>query len=135
MKTKHVFSSFSVDDIQRAKQFYGEVLGLDVREEGGMGLALQFDNGGSHFIYPKDDHRPAGFTVLNFSVHDVGEAVDALKNKGIKFERYDTLPAPQDEKGVLRGKEVGMGPDIAWFKDPAGNVLSILQERTGEGGR
>ncbi len=135
MRTKQVFSSFSVDDIPRAKQFYGEILGLDVKEEREMGLALQFDSGGSHFIYPKEDHRPASFTVLNFLVDDLGKAMEELKGKGIKFERYDGFTVPQDDQGVLRGSQVGMGPDIAWFKDPAGNVLSVLQERTIEEGR
>lgn len=113
------FSGFSANDIPAAKQFYGEVLGLEVTEENGM-LTLHLAGGERpHLIYPKDDHVPATFTVLNFPVDDVEAAVDALVARGVTFtvdERYT------DAKGVMRA----MGPDIAWFTDPAGNVLSVI---------
>ncbi|HEV7121660.1 MAG TPA: VOC family protein, partial [Candidatus Paceibacterota bacterium] len=88
------------------------------------GLELQFGNGTSVFVYPKPDHVPAAFTILNFRVEDIDAAVDALAAAGISTERYDGMH--QDEKGIARGKAAGMGPDIAWFKDPAGNILSVL---------
>lgn len=125
----NTFSSFSVDDLSKAKAFYDETLGVDVREEDGMGLALQLEGGGSAFIYPKEDHQPATFTVLNFKVADIGSAVAELKSRGVRFEHYDLGNGEvTDEKGILRGKAAGMGPDIAWFKDPARNVLSVLEE-------
>lgn len=113
------FSGFSVDDIPKAKKFYGETLGLKVVEEP-SGLGLQFVNGGRVFIYPKPNHVPATFTVLNFPVADVEKAVDELAARGVKFEDYPDT----DEKGIDRS---GQGPLIAWFKDPAGNFLSVLQ--------
>jgi predicted enzyme related to lactoylglutathione lyase len=121
------FSGFSVDDLAKAKAFYGETLGVQMKEEKGMGLNLQLE-GTSVFIYPKDDHQPATYTVLNFIVDDIDQAVEELAGKGIKFEQYNSDQIPQDEKGICRGIKVGMGPDIAWFKDPAGNILSVLQE-------
>lgn len=125
-KQTKVFSGFSVNDLQKAKTFYQDVLALHV-SEGMMGiLTLHFDGGGEGIIYPKPDHQPATFTVLNFQVPDINEAVDALISKGVVFERYDE-PMKTDEKGILRGE--GRGPDIAWFKDPAGNILSVLQGR------
>ena len=121
-KNSKAFSGFSVDDVPRAKRFYGETLGLDVSDEMG-GLGLHLSGGGEVFIYPKDNHEPATFTVLNFPVDDVDEAVDRLSAAGITFERYDGFD--QDEKGIVHGGE-GKGPTIAWFKDPAGNVLSVI---------
>jgi predicted enzyme related to lactoylglutathione lyase len=121
------FSSFSIDDEEAAKRFYGEMLGLDVSDDM-MGLGLTLEGGGRVFMYQKDDHEPASFTVLNFVVNDIDGAIDSLAAKGVVMERYDSLPAVQDEKGVLRGLEANMGPDIAWFKDPAGNILAVLQE-------
>jgi catechol 2,3-dioxygenase-like lactoylglutathione lyase family enzyme len=115
------FSGFSVDDIPKAKQFYGETLGLRVSEENGL-LRLHIAGDRDTIVYPKPDHTPATFTILNFPVDDVDEAVDELVARGVSFERYEG--APQDEKGVMRGQ----GPAIAWFKDPAGNVLSVIQE-------
>jgi predicted enzyme related to lactoylglutathione lyase len=115
------FSGFSVDDIPAAKKFYGETLGLDVTEEYGM-LTLHIDQGGDIIIYPKEDHTPATFTILNFPVVDVDQAVDQLSERGVTFERYEGFE--QDEKGVARGDE---GPAIAWFTDPAGNILSVLE--------
>lgn len=127
-KTTKAFSGFSVDDLEKAKAFYSEILGVDVREEGDMGLALHLAGGTRVFIYPKEDHQPATFTILNFVVDDIDTVMDALKDKGVQFEHYNNDKLPQDDKGVLRGQSAGMGPDIAWFKDPAGNVLSILEE-------
>ena len=123
-KIKEVFSSFSVDDQAKAKQFYGEVLGLNV-EDGKMGLVLHMNGGGTVYIYPKDNHEPATFTVLNLEVEDIEAAVDDLTKHGVKLEHYDGMG--QDEKGILRGKKANQGPDIAWFKDPAGNIVSVLQ--------
>ena len=125
-KDSSAFSGYSVDDPAAAKAFYGDTLGLEV-EDDQMGLHLKFVSGHNVFIYPKDDHQPATFTVLNFVVDDIDQAVDGLIAKGIQLERYDNMPAPQDEKGILRGRAAQMGPDIAWFKDPAGNILAVLQ--------
>jgi catechol 2,3-dioxygenase-like lactoylglutathione lyase family enzyme len=122
LKESKAFSTFAVDDVAKAKQFYGETLGLEVREEMD-GLALQLAGGSSVFIYPKSDYTPATFTVLNFPVDDVEQAVDRLTAAGVTFEHYDGFQ--QDEKGIARGDE---GPTIAWFTDPAGNVLSVLED-------
>jgi catechol 2,3-dioxygenase-like lactoylglutathione lyase family enzyme len=116
------FSSFSVDDVPAAKAFYGGTLGLDVHNDDDI-LQLKLAGGGRVLVYPKDDHVPATFTVLNFSVSDIERAVDELERSGVRFERYEGALAP-DERGIFRGG----GPPIAWFKDPAGNVLSVLQE-------
>jgi catechol 2,3-dioxygenase-like lactoylglutathione lyase family enzyme len=115
------FSGFSVDDIPKAKRFYGETLGLRVSEEHGM-LQLHIAGDRDTLIYPKEDHTPATYTILNFPVDDIDTTVDQLAARGVRFERYDG--ADQDEKGIFRGE----GPPIAWFKDPAGNVLSVLQQ-------
>ena len=120
-KDSKAFSSFSVDALSRAKQFYAETLGLDVSDEMG-GLGLHPVGGGEVFVYAKDNHVPATFTVLNFPVDDIDAAVDRLTAAGVTFERYDGFD--QDEKGIARGAE---GPSIAWFKDPAGNILSVLE--------
>lgn len=121
------FSGFSVDDINKAKEFYVDTLDMKL-EDDSMGLNLGLPGGGKVFIYQKDDHTPASFTVLNFVVDNIDETIDHLaSHHGIKFEIYDNLPAKQDEKGVLRGRAANQGPDIAWFKDPARNVLSVLQ--------
>jgi catechol 2,3-dioxygenase-like lactoylglutathione lyase family enzyme len=121
LATSHAFSGFSTDDIPRAKEFYGTTLGLDVSEEEGM-LSLKFPGGHTVLIYPKDNHEPATFTVLNFEVGDIDAAVEGLLGAGVAFERYGET-ANQDERGVSRGG----GPPIAWFKDPAGNILSVIQ--------
>lgn len=121
-----VFSSFSVNDLNEARSFYQDTLGCTTAEDS-MGLRLTFPNGHTIYIYQKDDHQPAAFTVLNFPVDSIDAAIDELIQRGVVLERYDVLPAPQDEKRVLRGKAAGMGPDIAWFKDPAGNVLAVLE--------
>jgi catechol 2,3-dioxygenase-like lactoylglutathione lyase family enzyme len=128
LKTQAVFSGFSVDDLARAKNFYTEILGFELVDEK-MGLRLRLPGGGMVFIYEKADHQPATFTILNFVVEQIDDAVDELRNAGINLEYYDSMPAPQDEKGVLRGIAANQGPDIAWFKDPAGNILSLLQEK------
>jgi catechol 2,3-dioxygenase-like lactoylglutathione lyase family enzyme len=120
-KTK-AFSGFSVDDLPTAKRFYGETLGLDVSEENGL-LNLHIPGGVDILVYPKDNHTPATFTILNFPVDDIDATVDELTRRGVRFERYPGLDA--DDKGVHRTE----GPYIAWFTDPAGNILSVLQER------
>ena len=114
------FSGFSSDDVAKAKEFYSDTLGVDVTEENGM-LTLNLAGGGKVLIYPKDNHEPASFTVLNFQVPDIDQAVDSLTKAGVQFERYEG--ASQDERGIQRQ----YGPAIAWFKDPAGNILSVLQ--------
>jgi catechol 2,3-dioxygenase-like lactoylglutathione lyase family enzyme len=120
-KDTKAFSGFSVDDIERAKRFYGETLGLEVSDEDG-GLTLKIAGERPIFVYPKgDDHEPASFTILNFPVDDVEAAVDELTERGVEFERYEGFG--QDDKGIMRDQ----GPDIAWFKDPAGNVLSVIK--------
>lgn len=127
-KDSYAFSGFSASDLDATEQFYRDTLGLDVTrmQEGGMDVVmLKLKTGGRVLIYPKDNHEPATFTVLNFPTADVDGAVDALAAKGVQFEHYPEMPH-QDEKGIARGKAAGMGPDIAWFKDPAGNVLAVL---------
>ena len=118
------FSSFAVDDLERARAFYEDTLGVRVtKEEMGI-LTLQLEDGGRPtIVYPKPDFAPATYTVLNFAVDDVEQAVDELSERGVRFERYDGFA--QDEKGIARGPE---GPPIAWFKDPAGNILAVLEE-------
>ncbi len=123
-KTAEAFSSFSVDDIKRAKEFYGQTLGLKVSENA-EGLELE-TRGGSVFLYPKPNHTPASFTVLNFAVDDVEQAVAELKALGVQLEHYDLPDIKTDERGIFRGHP---GPKIAWFKDPAGNTLSVLQPK------
>ncbi|GHF98103.1 VOC family protein [Streptomyces zaomyceticus] len=120
------FSGFSVDDLDAARRFYGETLGLKVDEEGQDDMRMLFLTlaGGTRvFVYPKDDHAPATFTILNFAVDDIDRAVDELTGRGVTLERYEGFEA--DDKGIVR---VEGGPAIAWFTDPAGNVLSVLQE-------
>ena len=116
------FSGFSVDDLDRAREFYGETLGIEV-DESGPGLNLRIAGGNPVFVYPKQDHEPATFTILNFPVSDIESAVDELTGRGVRFERYEGTELETDEKGIFRGG----GPPIAWFKDPAGNVLSVIQ--------
>ena len=121
------FSSFSAPDIQKAKEFYGQTLGLEVSETP-EGLALQLAGGGKVFIYPKENHAPATFTVLNFSVNDIDHVVGELAGRGVQFESYEG-EIKTDEKNIFRGAAQGKGPNIAWFKDPAGNILSVLEEK------
>ncbi|MGI0032895.1 MAG: VOC family protein [Nitrososphaeraceae archaeon] len=120
-KNTKAFSSFSVNDLEKAREFYGQTLGLQVSEsEEGLSLHLKGDN--EIFIYPKPDHTPATFTILNFAVDDVDQTVDDLTQLGVHFQIYNEGELKTDDKGVFRGK-----PKIAWFKDPAGNFLSILE--------
>lgn len=128
IKDSKAFGGFSVNDMVAAKEFYSQTLGLEV-EAGPMGLKLKIAGGYGIFIYQKDDHTPATFTILNFPVDDIEAAVDELTGKDVKFEQYDFGDgAKTDEKGIMHGRAAGKGPDIAWFKDPAGNVLAVLQE-------
>jgi catechol 2,3-dioxygenase-like lactoylglutathione lyase family enzyme len=116
------FSGFSVSDIDEARKFYAETLGLRVTEQYGL-LTLRLAGGRDTLIYPRPDHTPATFTILNFRVDDIDAAVDELTSRGVSFERYEGME--QDAKGINRGG----GPFIAWFADPAGNILSVLQDR------
>jgi predicted enzyme related to lactoylglutathione lyase len=116
------FSGFAVDDLEAAKKFYGQTLGLSTSEHYGL-LTLHLAGGRDTLVYPKPAHRPATYTILNFQVDDIDAAVDELASRGVRLERYDG--AGQDEKGINRAG----GPYIAWFKDPAGNILAVLQER------
>lgn len=122
LRNSRAFSSFSVDDLRQAENFYGATLGLAV-SEGPMGLELLL-NGGRIFIYPKPDHEPASFTVLNFSVDNLEETLAALETVGVHPEAYDRPGLKTDERGILAGE----GMKIAWFKDPAGNILSVIEE-------
>ncbi len=126
LKESRAFSGFSVNDLASAEEFYGNVLGIEtVRDQ--MGLQLKITGGNPIFVYQKPDHTPASYTILNFPVANIDQTIDELTAKGVVFEHYDNMPAEQDEKEVLRGEaDAGTGPDIAWFKDPAGNVLSVL---------
>ncbi|MBL8159499.1 VOC family protein [Candidatus Saccharibacteria bacterium] len=121
------FSGFSVDDIKAAEAFYADTLGVTI-DSTEMGLDITLPGGAKLFVYEKEDHQPATFTVLNFIVDDIDKSIAALEEKGVTFEHYDLgNGAVTDESGVLRGLSANMGPDIAWFKDPAGNVLSLVQ--------
>jgi predicted enzyme related to lactoylglutathione lyase len=122
------FNGFAVPDLAEAQRFYGEVLGLETElmdEQNGL-MALHHPGGRDTLVYVKPDHQPATYTILNFNVDDIDTAVDGLAERGVEFERYGGFD--QDEKGIARGRSVGRGPDIAWFTDPAGNILSVLQE-------
>ena len=119
------FSGFSVNDVPTAKKFYGETLGLKVSEQYGL-LTLHIAGDRDIFVYPKPNHTPATYTILNFPVDDIDEAVDELTKRGVRFERYEG--AKQDEKGIARPERSEDGPPIAWFTDPAGNILSVLEE-------
>jgi catechol 2,3-dioxygenase-like lactoylglutathione lyase family enzyme len=123
-KNTQAFSSFSVDNIQKAKEFYGQTLGLNVSEDCGM-LELDIGSGNKVFVYPKSNHTPATFTILNFPVDNIDKAVDELMGKGIHFERYTDPELKTDDKGICRSNS----HKIAWFKDPAGNFLSVLEEK------
>jgi catechol 2,3-dioxygenase-like lactoylglutathione lyase family enzyme len=116
------FSGFAVGDLEEARRFYGDVLGIKISEQYGL-MTLHLAGGRDTLIYPKSDFIPATYTILNFQVDDIDQAVDALGERGVQFERYDG--AGQDERGINRAG----GPYIAWFKDPAGNILSVLQDR------
>jgi catechol 2,3-dioxygenase-like lactoylglutathione lyase family enzyme len=114
------FSGFAVDDVDKAREFYSEALGLEVSEENGL-LTLQIAGDRPTLVYPRPNHTPADYTILNFPVDDIDQAVDDLTARGVQFERYEGFD--QDERGIMRGE----GPPIAWFKDPAGNVLSVIK--------
>lgn len=124
-KLTKAFSGFSVDDLQKARAFYNGILGLDV-EENAMGiLELRIEGSNNIVVYPKADHRPATFTILNFPVNNIDEAVDTLTAKGVSFEHYTDVAIQTDNKGICRNPG---GPKIAWFKDPAGNILSVIEK-------
>ena len=123
-KPLSAFSGFSVKDAEEAKKFYKGILGLEVSED--MGLHLHLPDGSKVFVYPKDNHEPATYTVLNLIVEDLDAAVDELTDNGVKFERYEGMH--QDEKGIARPPKPEYGPPIAWFKDPAGNILSLIEK-------
>jgi len=123
LKDSKAFSGFSAGDIAKAKEFYAGTLGLEVSESHGL-LTLRLAGGNNVIIYPKPNHVPATFTVLNFPVKDVDLAVDQLKKRGVRFEQYNLPNLRTDEKGIMRGN----GPTIAWFKDPAGNILSVVDQ-------
>lgn len=122
LKDTKAFSGFSVNDLQKAKEFYGQTLGLDVTEANGL-LQLQIAGGTTILIYPKENHTPATFTILNFPVDNIEQAVDELTRRGVHFEHYNEGELVTDAKGISRDG----GPSIAWFKDPAGNILSVLE--------
>ena len=124
LKESKAFSGFSVNDIQKAKEFYGQTLGLEVTESDD-GLTLHLGGGTNVIVYPKPNHSPATFTILNFPVDDVDQAVNELTSRGVRFEIYNEPEIKTDEKGIHRNG----GPVIAWFKDPAGNILSVLHEK------
>ncbi|MBS2029728.1 MAG: VOC family protein [Deltaproteobacteria bacterium] len=129
LKDSKAFSSFAVNDIEKARRFYGQTLGLDVSDVPdmeGQGLQLNLSGGGRVFVYAKPDHAPASFTVLNLPVADVERTVDALRERKVGFEIYTEGQFKTDAKGIARGTG---GPTMAWFRDPAGNILSILEER------
>lgn len=122
IKAESTFSSYSVDDLAKARDFYVNVLGLDVTEDKDMGiLRVALPHAAEAIIYPKPDHAAANFTVLNFVVADIDQAVDELSKQGVTFERYEGFN--QDERGIVRGDAE---PEMAWFKDPAGNILAVL---------
>jgi catechol 2,3-dioxygenase-like lactoylglutathione lyase family enzyme len=118
------FSGFSVDDLAAAKEFYSSKLGLTV-EHDGVGARIHLPGGATVFMYPKADHQPATFTILNFEVEDIDAAVDDLAGTGIQFEHYESFPG-MDAKGIMRGRQQNTGPDVAWFLDPARNVLAVV---------
>ena len=124
LKNSKAFSGFSAGDIPRAKDFYARTLGLEVSESHGI-LTLHLAGGNNVIIYPKSNHVPATFTVLNFPVDDVDLAVDELTKGGVQFEHYDLPGIKTDEKGI---RQAGNGPTVAWFKDPAGNILSVVEK-------
>lgn len=122
------YGGFSVKDLEAAKEFYVDTLGLEI-EEDEMGLMVNLPAGGKVFVYPKENHEPATYTVLNLLVEDIDSSVDALVEKGVVFEQYDFSEFKTDEKGIARGLGAGKGPDVAWFKDPSENIFSIIQEK------
>jgi catechol 2,3-dioxygenase-like lactoylglutathione lyase family enzyme len=128
-KAKGAFSGFSVNDLAKAKAFYSETLGLTV-DANEMGLRLGLPGGAAVYVYGKPDHQPATFTILNLEVEGIDDAVAELSGRGVQFEHYKEGPVTTDEKGIARGRAQNMGPDIAWFKDPAGNIISVMEDGT-----
>lgn len=126
LEQSRTFSGISVDDVDAARRFYGVVLGFAVHDEFG-GFSVDLPGGAQLWVYGKPDHQPAGFTVLDFVVPDIDAAVDELNAAGVVTKIYPDEQFRTDEKGVARGRSVHRGPDIAWFRDPAGNVLAVLQ--------
>ncbi|MGW5240618.1 VOC family protein [Monashia sp. NPDC004114] len=122
LESSKAFSGFAVKDIAAAKAFYTDQLGLEVTEEHGM-LTLRLAGGRPTIVYPKPDHTPATYTILNFPVEDIESAVDQLTSRGVTFEHYEGTPAETDAKGIFRGG----GPLIAWFTDPSGNIMSVIE--------
>ena len=128
LKDSKAFSGFSAGDIPKAKEFYAGTLGLDVSESHGL-LTVHLARGNNVLIYPKPNHVPATFTVLNFPVPDIDRAVDELAKRGVRFEQYDLPEIKTDRKGIKRGN----GPTVAWFRDPAGNILSVIEDPANRG--
>ncbi len=126
LQDSQAFSGFSVDDVNKAMNFYSQVLGLEV-EKGGPGFTLKLKSGTNILVYGKLNHEPAAYTVLNFPVKNIDEAANKLIASGVKFETYDVGEMELDERGIFHSDNPDLGPSIAWFKDPAGNVLSILE--------
>jgi catechol 2,3-dioxygenase-like lactoylglutathione lyase family enzyme len=125
LSDSNAFSGFAVPDLETAKKFYGDTLGVEVVEDPPGQLTLKLGGGTNVFVYPKPDHEPAVYTILNFPVENIDQAVDGLTKRGVTFERYEGFD--QDEKGIARPSEENQGPPIAWFKDPAGNIFSVLE--------
>jgi catechol 2,3-dioxygenase-like lactoylglutathione lyase family enzyme len=123
LSNSKAFSGFAVDDLEKARAFYADTLGLEVSIENEQ-MTIELPDRPT-FVYPKPDLQPGNYTILNFPVDDIDAAVDELSSRGVKFERYEGMD--QDEKGIFRGLAAGMGPDIAWFEDPAGNILSLIK--------
>jgi catechol 2,3-dioxygenase-like lactoylglutathione lyase family enzyme len=126
-KLDESFSTFAIDDVGAASKFYKDKLGIEVTDQKEGGIALKLGSQ-SVYLYPKEDHKPATFTVLNFAVTDIDAAVDELKSRGIEFESYGGDIAT-DDKGIFRGGDKNQGPNLAWFKDPAGNILSVIEQK------
>ena len=127
LKFDQAFSTYSINDVEAAKSFYADKLGIEVvdQKEGGISLKL---GGQNVYLYPKDDHQPASFTVLNIPTDDIDRAVDELRSRGITFESYGGDIAT-DDKGIFRGADKAQGPNLAWFKDPAGNIISVIEQK------
>lgn len=127
-EVKSGYAGFSVKDLDQAKAFYVDVLGLSVSDDE-MGIMVNLPGDGKVFIYSKENHEPSTYTVLNLLVSDISESVDALNEKGVEFEQYDFTDFKTDEKGIVWGMKSGDGPNIAWFKDPSGNIFSLIEDK------
>jgi catechol 2,3-dioxygenase-like lactoylglutathione lyase family enzyme len=126
-RASDAFSSYSIDDVDKAKEFYGNTLGLEVKDDSMGGLELHVGDQ-RVYLYPKDNHEPASFTVLNFTVDDIARAHDDLTGRGVDFGYRNDGDLGTDERGIHWGLDKGEGPNIAWFRDPAGNILSVIQD-------